>query len=96
MAYHLRRRRSVRDLDLSGHGVAKAVLYHPGIYCVFEGKELIYSGETGSLAVGCGTSWIPGTIPSANNTTARSVGKHPYYQAATLNYKFCRLLERYY
>jgi len=61
---------------------------NPGVYCIFEGKELIYSGETGSLK-----GRMRDLLDTRNHTLRRQLGntkfgKHPSYRAASSSVKF--------
>jgi len=61
---------------------------NPGVYCIFEGKDLIYSGETGSLK-----GRMRDLLDTRNHTLRRQLGntkfgKHPGYRAASSRVKF--------
>lgn len=61
---------------------------NPGVYCIFEGKDLIYAGETGSLK-----GRMRDLLDTRNHTLRRQLGntkfgKHPGYRAASSSVKF--------
>jgi hypothetical protein len=67
---------------------------NPGVYCIFEGSELIYSGETGSLR-----GRMRDLLDTRNHTLRRQLGntkfgKHPSYRAASSRSKFPEEIEK--
>jgi hypothetical protein len=61
---------------------------NPGVYCIFEGNELIYAGETGSLK-----GRMRDLLDTRNHTFRREVGKtkfgtHSAYRLASSKVKF--------
>lgn len=61
---------------------------NPGVYCIFEGRDLIYSGETGSLK-----GRMRDLLDTRNHTLRRQLGntkfgKHSGYRAASSSVKF--------
>ena len=61
---------------------------NPGVYSIFEGKDLIYSGESGSLR-----GRMRDLLDTRNHTLRRQLGntkfgKHPNYRAASSSVKF--------
>jgi hypothetical protein len=60
----------------------------PGVYCIFERNELIYSGETGSLR-----GRMRDLLDTRNHTLRRQFGstkfgKHASYRVASSRFKF--------
>ncbi|MGH2568656.1 MAG: GIY-YIG nuclease family protein [Bacteroidota bacterium] len=61
---------------------------NPAVYCIFEGDDIIYAGETGSLK-----GRMRDLFDTRNHTLRRQLGntkfrKHPSYQAASSSVKF--------
>lgn len=85
----------VRDAVALGKGKTWLAQFStgPGVYCIVEGEELIYSGETGSLR-----GRMRDLLDTRNHTLRRQLGSTKFgnrsgYQAATSSCKFPAAIE---